>query len=111
MLPSMGLSPCFQVKKSFHTGFFEHCHTQKKVLMTPEKNLSVVTVTMFSLVCFNGIFEEGIPYLEDAALKLRQDLGEKHLEVGRAYTYLAAAYIWIDINHKEIESLAHLHMI
>lgn len=64
----------------------------------PEEQHSVgsVSARIGWLLLLTGKVEQAIPYLEDAAERLKESFGSKHYGVGYVYNNLGAAYLELD---------------
>lgn len=74
----------------------------KKALVMLEKlpqeqqSVGSVSARIGWLLLLTGKVEEAIPYLEDAAERLKESFGSKHFSVGYVYNNLGAAYLELD---------------
>lgn len=74
----------------------------KKALVMLEKlpqeqhSVGSVSARIGWLLLLTGKVEEAIPYLEDAAERLKESFGSKHFAVGYVYNNLGAAFLELD---------------
>ncbi|KAL6505205.1 hypothetical protein OROGR_025022 [Orobanche gracilis] len=74
----------------------------KKTLVMLEKlpqeqhSVGSVSARIGWLLLLTGKIEQAIPYLEDAAERLKESFGSKHFGVGYVYNNLGAAYLELD---------------
>ncbi|KAG6400887.1 hypothetical protein SASPL_137732 [Salvia splendens] len=75
----------------------------------PQEQHSVgsVSARIGWLLLLTGKVEEAIPYLEDAAERLKESFGLKHFSVGYVYNNLGAAYMELDRPQSAAQTFAY----
>lgn len=75
----------------------------------PQEQHSVgsVSARIGWLLLLTGKVEEAIPYLEDAAERLKESFGSKHFSVGYVYNNLGAAYMELDRPQSAAQTFAY----
>ncbi|XP_022886459.1 protein KINESIN LIGHT CHAIN-RELATED 1-like isoform X1 [Olea europaea var. sylvestris] len=94
----MEISMQYETMNEFETAISLLKRTMAMLEKLPQEQHSVgsVSARIGWLLLLTGKVEEAIPYLEDAAERLKESFGSKHFGVGYVYNNLGAAYLELD---------------
>ncbi|KAL2556854.1 Tetratricopeptide repeat (TPR)-like superfamily protein [Forsythia ovata] len=94
----MEISMQYETMNEFETAISLLKRTIAMLEKLPQEQHSVgsVSARIGWLLLLTGKVEEAIPYLEDAAERLKESFGSKHFGVGYVYNNLGAAYLELD---------------
>ncbi|CAH9129502.1 unnamed protein product [Cuscuta epithymum] len=94
----MEISMQYETMNEFETAISLLKKALKMLDKIPQEQHSVgsVSARIGWLLLLMGKVEEGIPYLEDAAERLKESFGPKHYSIGYVYNNLGAAYLELD---------------
>lgn len=92
------ISMLYETMNEFETAISLLRRALVMVEKIPEEQHSVgsVSARIGWLLLLTGKVEQAIPYLEDAAERLKESFGSKHYGVGYVYNNLGAAYLELD---------------
>ncbi|KAK6164515.1 hypothetical protein DH2020_001379 [Rehmannia glutinosa] len=94
----MEISMLYEAMNEFETAISLLKRTLAMVEKLPQEQHSVgsVSARIGWLLLLTAKVEQAIPYLEDAAERLKESFGSKHFGVGYVYNNLGAAYLELD---------------
>ncbi|KAM7527286.1 hypothetical protein LguiB_030696 [Lonicera macranthoides] len=94
----MEISMQYETMNEFETAISLLKRTQALLEKLPQEQHSVgsVSARIGWLLLLTGKVAQAIPYLEDAAERLKESFGSKHYGVGYVYNNLGAAYLELD---------------
>lgn len=94
----MEISMQYEAMNEFETAISLLKKTLTMLEKLPQEQHSVgsVSARIGWLLLLTGKVEQAIPYLEDAAERLKESFGSKHFGVGYVYNNLGAAYLELD---------------
>ncbi|KAL7113077.1 hypothetical protein ACP275_04G041000 [Erythranthe tilingii] len=94
----MEISMQYEAMNEFETAILLLKRSLAMLEKLPQEQHSVgsVSARIGWLLLLTGKVEQAIPYLEDAAERLKESFGSKHYGVGYVYNNLGAAYLELD---------------
>nr|GMD73058.1 protein KINESIN LIGHT CHAIN-RELATED 1 [Ipomoea batatas] len=94
----MEISMQYETMDEFETAISLLKRALRMLDKIPQEQHSVgsVSARIGWLLLLTGKVEQGIPYLEDAAERLKESFGSKHYSIGYVYNNLGAAYMELD---------------
>lgn len=94
----MEISMQYETMNEFETAISLLKRTQAMLEKVPQEQHSVggVAARIGWLLLLTGKVQQAVPYLEDAAERLKESFGSKHYAVGYVYNNLGAAYLELD---------------
>ncbi|KAL0459415.1 UNVERIFIED_CONTAM: protein KINESIN LIGHT CHAIN-RELATED 2 [Sesamum latifolium] len=94
----MEISMQYEAMNEFETAIslLKRALTMLEKLPQEQHSVGSVSARIGWLLLLTGKVEQAIPYLEDAAERLKESFGSKHYGVGYVYNNLGAAYLELD---------------
>nr|GMD60997.1 protein KINESIN LIGHT CHAIN-RELATED 1 [Ipomoea batatas] len=94
----MEISMQYETMDEFETAISLLKRALRMLDKIPQEQHSVgsVSARIGWLLLLTGKVDQGIPYLEDAAERLKESFGSKHYSIGYVYNNLGAAYMELD---------------
>ncbi|KAL3517688.1 hypothetical protein ACH5RR_020277 [Cinchona calisaya] len=94
----MEISMQYETMNEFETAisFLKRAHAMLEKIAEEQHSVGSVSARIGWLLLLTGKVEQALPYLEDAAERLKESFGSKHFGVAYVYNNLGAAYLELD---------------
>ncbi|XP_027151617.1 protein KINESIN LIGHT CHAIN-RELATED 1 [Coffea eugenioides] len=94
----MEISMQYETMNEFETAIslLKRAHAMLEKIAEEQHSVGSVSARIGWLLLLTGKVEQALPYLEDAAERLKESFGSKHYGVGYVYNNLGAAYLELD---------------